>query len=290
VPVPIIHAIILGITQGLSEFLPISSSGHLLVVPWLFGWHDFQGSNSLEKTFDVALHLGTFVGAVIYFRSDIVTLARAALAPKRAPATVTTGTLAADHMDVNEERRLAWYLVIGSIPAAVIGALFESTIEDKLGKIWLIGVMMILFALVLQWADSLGGRRKLASLSLRDSLIIGSAQALALQPGVSRSGVTISASRIIGLDRDAAARFSFLLSLPIIGGAVLKKGLELAVNGFPAGFFWPFVAGILASGITGYLAVWITLRIIRTHSFTPFVVYRIILGTSLIILSATSFR
>jgi undecaprenyl-diphosphatase len=288
--VPIVHAIILGITQGLSEFLPISSSGHLLLVPWLFGWHDFNGDASLEKAFDVALHLGTFVGVVIYFREDLLTLARAALTPSRAPAAVTGGTLVADHPTVNQERRLAWLLIVGAIPAAIVGALFESTIEDKLGKPWLIGVAMIVFALILWWADQERGDRGIVAFDLRDSLISGSAQALALQPGVSRSGVTISALRKLGFNRDSSARVSFLMSLPIIAGAIAKKGLDLVADGFPADFFWPFVLGITASGITGYAAVWITLRIIRTHSFLPFVIYRIVVGTGVLILVATNWR
>ena len=136
---PILHAIVLGIVQGLSEFLPISSSGHLLLTPWAFGWHDFAGSADLEKTFDVALHLGTLIGAIAYFRADIVTLVRAAFFPARVPATVTSGTLAADNPTPDTERRLAWLLLLSCIPGGVTGALLETPIEDHLGQIWLIG-------------------------------------------------------------------------------------------------------------------------------------------------------
>ena len=189
---PILHAIVLGIVQGLSEFLPISSSGHLLLTPWAFGWHDFAGNADLEKTFDVALHLGTLIGAVAYFRADIVTLLKAAFLPGRAPAMVTSGTLAADHPTPETDRRLAWLLLASCIPGGITGALFETPIEDHLGQIWLIGIMLIAFGLVLYWADHLRGDRALTDFRLRDALLMGTGQALALQAGVSRSGVTIS--------------------------------------------------------------------------------------------------
>jgi undecaprenyl-diphosphatase len=280
----------LGIVQGLSEFLPISSSGHLLLVPWLFGWNDFAGNLQLEKTFDVALHLGTFIGAVAYFRNDIVTLVRAAFFPARAPAAVGAGTLAADHPTVEDDRRLAWLLVVASIPGAAVGALFEKPIEEKLGQFWLIGVMLIVFGIVLFLADRLPGTRNVKGFRLRDALLMGSGQALALSPGVSRSGITISVGRKLGFDRDAAARLSFLLSLPITGGAVAYKGAKLLKDGFPHGFAGPFFWGIVASGITGYLAVWGLLRLIRTRSFTPFVIYRVFLGTAVLLIYITGIR
>jgi undecaprenyl-diphosphatase len=289
---PIIHAIVLGIVQGLTEFLPVSSSGHLLIVPWLFGWHDFNGSADLEKTFDVALHLGTFVGVVIYFRTELRAMARAVLTrttPVPTPAGGPVTEAAARNREVETQRRLAWLLIVASIPAAVTGALFESTIDEKLGQMWLIAVMLIVFAIVLYLADRLPGLRTVERFSTRDALLMGGAQALALQPGVSRSGVTISAARVLGFNRDSAARLSFLMSLPIIGGAVLFKGVKV-IGDFPSGFAWPFIAGILASGITGYAAVWVTLRIVRTHTFLPFVVYRIGLGVAILLLLASSFR
>jgi undecaprenyl-diphosphatase len=276
--VPILHAIVLGIVQGLSEFLPISSSGHLLLAPWAFGWHDFAGNADLEKTFDVALHLGTLIGAIAYFRADIITLVRAALFPARAPATVTSGTLAADHPTPETDRRLAWLLALSCVPGAVTGALLESPIEDHLGQIWLIAIMLIAFGAVLYWADQLTGRRGVTDFRMRDALLMGTAQAVALSPGVSRSGVTISAGRKLGFDRDAAARLSFLMGIPIIGGAVvLKLGKQFA-RGFPSGFAAPFAWGIVASAVSGYLAVWGLLRLIRTRGFTPFVIYRVAAG------------
>jgi undecaprenyl-diphosphatase len=285
---PILHAIVLGVVQGLSEFLPISSSGHLLLVPWLFGWDDFQGNTELEKTFDLALHLGTFVGALVYFRHDVVRLARAALLPNRVPAVVTGGTpLAASTAG---ERRLAWLLVLASVPAALVGALFDRPIEEHLGQIWLIAIMLIAFGLVLWWADRLPDGRDIREFRVRDALLMGGGQALALQPGISRSGATMSVGRWLRFDRDAAARVSFLMSLPITGGAVAYKGLKLAADGFPSGFAWPFFWGIVASGITGYIAVWGLLRLVQTRSFTPFVVYRVIVGLGVLALVSTSFR
>lgn len=268
---PILHAIVLGITQGLSEFLPISSSGHLRLVPWLFGWDDFAGHASLEKTFDVALHLGTLIGAVAYFRRDVVRYARAGL--RRDARTTTDG-------------RLAWLIAFSTIPAALTGALFSDVIEEKTGYIWLIATMLIVFGLVLGWADRRPGVRTLDEVRPRDALLMGVGQALALQPGVSRSGVTMTAGRLGGLGRDGAARFAFLMSLPITAGALMFKGLDVVRDGIPDGFVAPFVWGIVASGITGWFAVWGTLRLIRTRTFTPFVLYRVAAGLAVLVLYA----
>lgn len=267
---PILHAIVLGITQGLSEFLPISSSGHLRLVPWLFGWDDFAGNESLEKTFDVALHLGTLLGAVAYFRADVVRYLRAAFTPSG------RGT---------HDRRLAWLLVLSTIPAAITGALFADVIEEKTGYIWLIATMLIVFGLVLFWADRLRGNRRVDEVGLRDALLMGVGQAVALQPGVSRSGVTMTMGRVAGLGRDGAARFAFLMSLPITAGALVFKGVDVAgEGGIPDDFVAPFVWGIVASGVMGWVAVWGTLRLIRTRSFAPFVIYRLVVGVGVLVL------
>jgi undecaprenyl-diphosphatase len=268
--VPIVHAIALGITQGLSEFLPISSSGHLLLVPWLFGWDDFAGDPGLEKTFDVALHLGTLVGAIAYFRSDVRRYLRAAFT--RAGRDTT-------------DRRLAWLLVASSVPAAVTGALLADPIEDNTGFIWLVATMLVVFGLVLGWADRRTGARTVEQIGLRDALFMGLGQAAALQPGVSRSGVTMTAGRLAGLGRDAAARFAFLMSLPITAGALVFKAVEVADDaGIPDGFAAPFAWGIVASGFTGWLAVWGTLRLVKTRSFAPFVTYRVVVGLAVLVL------
>lgn len=262
---PILHAIILGITQGLSEFLPISSSGHLRLVPWLFGWDDFAHAESLEKTFDVALHLGTLIGAIAYFRADI---ARYLKAGSRRGALET------------HDGKLAWLIAASSVPAALTGALFSDVIERNTGHIWLIATMLIVFGVVLGLADRREGGRAVDEIGVRDAMAMGLGQAIALQPGVSRSGVTLTAGRLAGLSRDGAARFAFLMSLPITAGALVFKGMDVVQDGIPDGFVAPFVWGIVASGITGWFAVWGTLRIIRTQSFRPFVIYRVVAGVA----------
>jgi undecaprenyl-diphosphatase len=297
---PLLHALVLGIVQGLAEFLPISSSGHLRLVPWLFGWHDFDARAHLEKTFDVALHLGTLIGAVAYFRNDLVRLVRgglSALRPRRVAvdsvgATVETGVTPAPGPEApyGDEGKLAWLLVASAVPAAILGAVFNNQVDTLAKHEWLIGALLIVFGLVLLWADRLGGRRTADTFSLRDAIVMGAAQSLALAPGVSRSGATITAGRWAGLDRDSAARLSFLMSLPIIAGALLLEGAKLAKDGMPHGFASAFVVGIVASAVTGYAAVWGTLRLIRTHTFTPFVIYRVVIGLGVVIIAATSFR
>ena len=269
---PILHAIVLGITQGLSEFLPISSSGHLLIVPWLFGWDDFAGDPGLKKAFDVALHLGTLVGVVAYFRADVVRYLRAAFTP------AGRGTV---------DRRLAWLLAISTVPAAVTGALLSDPIEERTGHIWLVATMLIVFGLVLWWADRRAGTRTVEDVRLRDALLMGAGQAIALQPGVSRSGMTMTAGRLAGLGREGAARFAFLMSLPITAGALVFKAVDVAgEGGIPDGFAAPFAWGIVASGVTGWAAVWGTLRLVKTRSFAPFVAYRVVAGLAVLVLYA----
>lgn len=279
--IPILHAVVLGITQGLAEFLPISSSGHLILVPWLFQWKELTGAANadLNKTFDVALHLGTFVGAAAYFAPDLGRFAKAGVASIRKRAVETV------------DERLAWLLLLSALPGAAAGALLENVIEDRLGKEWLVAVMLIVFGLILAAADLARGKRPADEFGPRDAATMGVLQALALSPGVSRSGVTISAARWLGFERDAAARLSFLMSLPIIGGAALYKGVKVfAGGGLPAGTGGAFASGMVASAVTGGLAVWGTLRFVRRHSFTPFVVYRLLAGASVLGLLASRFR
>ena len=273
-----LHAIILGIVQGLSEFLPISSSGHLILVPKLLGWNDFGGSQSLEKSFDVALHLGTLFAALWYFRRDLLVYLRAALHSIRVRAV--------DSVDA----RLAWLLLLSAIPGAIAGAALESTIEKELGDPILIGINAIVFALLLEWADRAGSARDADDFHTRDAGVMGITQALALAPGVSRSGVTISAGRWLRFDRGAATRISFLMSIPIIGGATLYKGAQLARDGIPSGFGSAFLWGVVASAISGFLAIAFLLRYVRTHSFRPFVIYRVVLGIAVIVIFATGIR
>jgi len=276
--VPISHAIVLGLVQGLSEFLPISSSGHLLLVPWLFGWDDFD-SASTEKAFDVALHVGTLIAAIVYFRHDLVVYVREgsrALFQRRYPVT--------------REGRLAWLLLLSVVPAALVGAVFEDQIDEGLGTPTIIAVSLILGGLLLEWADRTSGRRVIDEFSVRDAVVVGAAQALALNPGTSRSGITMTAGRFCQFSRDAAVRISFLMMIPVTGGAVLWKGIGLAGDGIPEGLGVPMIVGIITSAVSGWLAVWGLLRLVRTHSFTPFVIYRVALGVVVLVVVATGWR
>ncbi|MEY2445533.1 MAG: undecaprenyl-diphosphatase [Ilumatobacteraceae bacterium] len=276
--VPIIHAIVLGLVQGLAEFLPISSSGHLLLVPWLFNWHDFDNT-AIEKAFDVALHIGTLVAVVAYFRRDLVVYIR-------------EGIKAALHRDQppSPEGKLAWLLVLASIPAAIVGALFEKTIDNRLGKPWIIAVSLIVFGVLLGLSDRRSGQRGLPDYQRGDALKVGAAQVLSLNPGTSRSGITITAARYLGFTRDAAVRASFLMAIPVTAGAIAYKMLKLAKDGVPHGLGVPMVVGIVTSAIAGWAAVWGTLRLIRTRSFMPFVIYRCTVGVAVLIIVATNWR
>ena len=275
---PIIHAIVLGLVQGLSEFLPISSSGHLLLTPWLFGWNDFSDV-SVEKAFDVALHLGTLIAVIAYFRKDLVVYVRDGLrmvVQKEKPRT--------------NEGRLAWLLVVASIPAALFGAIAGNWIDEHLGKPVIIAASLIFFGLLLAWADRRLGKRKFEEMNSRDAIVIGLAQVIALNPGTSRSGISISAARILGFDRDTAVRFSFLLSVPVTAGAVAVKLLELFKDGIPEGLVMPMIVGIVTAGISGWLAVAGLLKLIRSKSFDAFVIYRVIAGVAILAIAASGWR
>ena len=276
--VSILHAIVLGIVQGLTEFLPISSSGHLILVPDLLRWNDFAGDAALNKAFDVALHLGTLVGACWYFRRDLARyLAAAARSVTRRDLSET-------------DARLAWLLLLSAVPGAIVGALLSSTIDEHLGKPVLIGVMMIVGGGVLWWADRRSGERTLEDYRLRDAMLTGCAQVLALNPGTSRSGITISMARVVGFSRDAAARISFMMSIPVIAAAVVLQLGSLAKDGIPDGLGSALVVGIVASGISGWFAMWSMIKLLRTRRFTGFVVYRVAVGVGVLVLLATSVR
>lgn len=275
---PLIEALVLGLVQGFTEFLPISSSGHLLIVPWLLGWEPLE-SESAKQSFDVALHLGTLIAVVAYFRRDLVRYIAAGAA-----------VIGSRRRPVDNDARIAWLLVVSAVPAVLVGVLFERFIEEALGAPLIIALSLIVFGLLLAWADRSSGTRPLESMRLRDSLGVGAAQILALNPGTSRSGITITAARRFGFSRDAAARFSFLMSLPIVFGAVVYEAYGLARDGVPAGLAWPMFVGVVTSAIAGWSAVWITLRIVRTHSFLPFVVYRVVLGVVILVVLAFGWR
>lgn len=267
----IIHAIILGIIQGLTEFLPISSSGHLILVRDVFGWN--LGGPEIEKTFDVALHLGTFLGIAAYFYRDIIKLFRGFF------RTVASRSLTADPYG-----KLSILILIATVPAAFAGKFGEDIIEEKLGSPLIICALLIFFALIMAWADAAGRRkREIGSVGVRDAIIIGVAQALALAPGTSRSGVTMTAGLFSGLKREDAARFSFLISLPAIAGAALYKGAKLASHDIPPGLSVPMIAGTLAAAVSGLVAIFWLLRYLQNHNFRLFVAYRIVLGLGLAI-------
>ncbi len=278
----ILHAIVLGIVQGLTEFLPISSSGHLEIVPWLFKWNDYD-TQATAKAFDTALHLGTLVAVLVYLRRELAAYLRTGVqvAFRRQGSTTVLG-------------KQAWFLVASAIPAGIVGAVFEDSITERLGTPNLIAVSLIVFGLLLVWADRRAtvaqNSRDVTQLSLRDALVIGTAQVLALNPGTSRSGITITAARLTGYSRDAAARLSFLMSVPIIGGAVVFKLAQLWRDGIPEGLAVPMLVGIISAGISGWVAMWSMIRLVRTKSFTPYVVYRVAFGAAILLLVATNFR
>ncbi len=274
---PIYQAIILGIVQGLSEFLPISSSGHLLLVPWFAGWQELDPS--VKKSFDVALHLGTLVAVVGYFWREVSTY-------------VVEGTklVFARKVPPTPEGRLAWLFVLATLPAAAVGALFEDQIDNRLGTPAIIGVSLIVFGILLAVADRTLGRRDVEEFRAKDALLVGAAQAIALNPGTSRSGITMTAARFLGFDREAAVRVSFVMSIPVIFGAVVFKFAGLIADGIPDGLVVPLIVGIITSCLAGLLAVWGTLKVVRTHSFMPFVIYRIVLGVVVLIVVASGAR
>jgi len=279
---PILHAIILGLVQGFSEFLPISSSGHLALVPWLFGWNDFAdvaNGDSIEKAFDTALHLGTLVAVLFYLRADLVGYVREGIrivvSPQRAD---------------KQMGKRAWLFVASAIPAGIAGAIGQQWITDKLGTPVLIAVSLVVFGLVLLWADRQQGTRDVSTFTRKDALLIGLAQVLALNPGTSRSGITITAARKFGFSRDAAARVSFLMSVPVIGGAVLFSLVKLVRDGIPDGLIAPMIAGIIAAGVSGWVAMWGMIRILRTRNFNMFVMYRVAIGFGVLSIAASSWR
>jgi undecaprenyl-diphosphatase len=275
---PILHAIVLGLVQGLSEFLPISSSGHLLLVPWLFDWNDLDDV-SVKKAFDVSLHLGTLIAVIAYYRRDVVSYARDGMR-----------SIVQRDRPVTEHGRMAWLLVVASIPAAAVGVVLETWIDEQLGKPWIIAVSLIGFGLVLAWADRRRGEKNVDQIGLRDAAVIGAAQVLALNPGTSRSGISMSAARARGFSRDAAARFSFLLSIPVTAGAVIVKVGGLVSDGIPDGLLLPMIVGVITAGISGWLAVWGLMRLIRTKTFDGFVAYRILAGVGVLLVLASGWR
>lgn len=261
----IMHAIILGIVQGLGEFLPISSSAHLVITPWLLKFDD------PGLAFDVALHAGTLLALLAYFWRDWATLTAAfcsSLRKKRA--------------HYSQDEKMIWYLIIASVPGAIIGKLLEEQADTIFRSPMLIAGTMTVMGLVLWAADQLQKHRiDMAHMGLKESIIVGLSQALAIVPGVSRSGSTISAGLFLGLTRETAARFSFLLAMPITLGAVLVKARDF----FQAGVGTPEVVGIVVSAVTGFLAIKYMLAYVRKYSYRIFVAYRLVFALVIVVVA-----
>jgi undecaprenyl-diphosphatase len=263
-----LQAIILGIVQGITELLPISSSGHLILFPWLLGWDEST------LTFDVALHGGTAAAIVIYFWRDWVALISAFFASLRDRDFTST-----------YHRRLPWYIALATLPAALVGVFFEDIIEELLRSPLVVGVFLIAFGLLLMVADRTSSRnRTISDITLRDALLVGVAQAFALMPGVSRSGITITAGLFRNISRHDAARFSFLLGTPVTVGAFLYKMMAAFQQGFPQEELIPFVLGIAAAAVVGLGAIRFLLTYVQKHSLAIFVYYRFALGAVVILL------
>jgi undecaprenyl-diphosphatase len=273
------QAFTLGIVQGLTELLPISSSGHLILVPWLANWHYLETHASFNKTFDVSLHLGTLVAVVAYFWNDVVRLTIAAF---RAIGKRRIET---------EDERIVWYVLAASIPAAIAGAAGESVFEKHFGAPWQIAIFLAVFGVLLWLADRRPERKDINRLTFRESLAIGLSEILALMPGVSRSGVTITTGRYLGLTRDAAARFSFLMLIPIVLGAVLYSGLKhVVLNPLPSGSTGPFIIGTIAAAGAGLLAIDALLGYVRRHDYSVFVLYRLAVAIFILGIIASGVR
>jgi undecaprenyl-diphosphatase len=273
------QALVLGVVQGLTEFLPISSSGHLILVPWLADWTYLEANDEFNQTFDVALHLGTLVAAVLYFWRDVVELTKAFVASVRKRSASTPA------------ERAAWFVVVGTVPAVFAGGLGESFIAEHLGEPWQIAILLGAFAGLLWLADRRPTDLTVETMSLKDAIVIGFAQMLALAPGVSRSGVTITAARFLRLERDSAARFSFLLLIPITFGAVVFKGFsDVVLADLPPGSTGPFIVGTLAAAASGIVAIGALLGYVRRHTYTVFVVYRLLITAIVLLLIASGAR
>jgi undecaprenyl-diphosphatase len=279
---------VLAIIQGLGEFIPISSSGHLILVRRLLGWNELSPAH--ELTFDVALHFGTLLSVLFYFRRTWFQIVRAAFGGKVVRFS-EAGSNDADltQEEQKDERMLLWFLAIATIPGAIAGKLLEHSAEDYFREhVVLIAGALIVVALLMWLGEKVSTLSKpLTRISFADALLVGIAQAFALIPGVSRSGSTITAGLFRNMTRDAAVRFSFLLSTPIIAGAVLLKAHELHKEGVPAGMQAPFIVGIIVSALVGYIAIAWLIRYLQSNSLKAFIIYRIIAGIVVIALAYT---
>ncbi len=263
----LLKAVVLGIIQGLTEFLPISSSAHLRIFPELFGWGDPGAA------FTAVIQIGTELAVLIYFRKDIW----------RIGSAWVRSLFRAEHRGTLDSR-MGWYIIVGSLPIVVLGVLLKDVIERDFRNLWIIGTTLIVMGVVLGVADRVGRTdRSIAKITLKDAVLMGVAQALALIPGVSRSGATISMGRFLGFDREAATRFAFLLAIPAVVGAGVFELKEIP-NGHNDFGWGPTITATVVSFVVGYAAIAWLLRYVSTRSYTPFVVYRILLGAGTLIL------
>jgi undecaprenyl-diphosphatase len=268
---PIYQVVVLAVVQALTEFLPISSTAHLVLIPWLFGWKDGG------LTFDVALHAGTLVAVIIYFFRDWVQIIAQGF-----------GLNIGSDPDLKQNRSLLWLLAAGSIPIGIVGYLFDKQADTTWRQPYVIGTMLIVVGIVMWMAERRRiGSKSMSTIQLSDSIAVGLAQAISVIPGTSRSGATISAGLFRNMNREAAARFSFLLSTPAIAAAVLKKFWDVhKEGGIPADMKTPIVVGIVVSGLLGAVVIAFFLRYLRRSSLMPFVYYRIVFGIIVIALAA----
>lgn len=267
----LLRAIILGIVQGLTEFLPVSSSGHLILVPALFNWPD-QG-----QAFDVGLHVGTLLALLLYFWRDWYQMIAFGLRDMLSHGTNTSKW--------RFESRLIWTIALGSVPAAVVGLTLESWFEENVREPWLVAIMLAAAGVVMLLAERVGRReRPLGNLTLKDGLLLGGAQAIALIPGVSRSGITMSAGLFRGFERDASARFAFLLGTPAFLGAALLKAGDL--SGSSNRELLDLGVGFVTALVVGLVAITWLMRFIRSRSFMPFVYYRFAVAALTLIIGA----
>lgn len=288
----VFEAVVLGLVQGLTEFLPISSSGHLIIAPWLFGWDEPSG-----LSFDAALHLGSLTAVFAYFWRDLLYMLLAV--PNALKKNVS---LLRDANEKLTERdmsaRLVWLLVLGSIPGGLVGLFAQDAIDEFFHSdehqgrsILLIAIVLMAFGLLLWLADRTAKHcRSLNELGLKDALFVGAAQAVALFPGVSRSGITLTAGLFRGIKRADAARFSFLIGTPLITMAGAKGVYDLISVGAGGTGTGPLIAGMLAAALSGFAAIWVLLRFLQRSSTNVFVAYRIAAGIALLLILATGIR
>ncbi len=264
-----LQALVLGTLQGLTEFLPISSSAHLRIFPELFGWGDPGAA------FTAVVQIGTEVAVLVYFRKDIWNIARTWSLSLFKPEY-------RGHLDA----RMGWFVIVGSLPIVVLGVFLKDTIEDQFRNLWLIATLLIVMGLVLGLADRIGANEKrIKQMTMRDAVLMGLAQAMALVPGVSRSGATLSMGRFLGYEREAATRYSFLLAIPAVVGAGIYQMKEIPDGDNMYGTT-PTLAATVVAFVVGYAAIAWLLKFVSHHTLTPFVVYRVLLGAGVLALLA----